>query len=273
MKFSLIIATLGRKKELSEVLLSLQNSEYDIRKLEIIIVDQNEKGFLDTILLKFKNLNIKYIHSNVRGLSYNRNIGLKYATNDIICFPDDDCEFYEDTLSEVSQRLLDAPIDFCMGRIYNREKQENIIKKWPKKELVINRFNSYFINSSITLFIKKESILYFDENLGVGANFGSCEDADLIYRLLENNNKGIYTPKIELWHPQLDYKGVSLERVKSYASGFGYFVRKKTDAIKLLLLFLLLGKKILQLIKNLFNRKFKKGYFKYFFKGLVLGLK
>ena len=46
------------------------------------------------------------------------------------------------------------------------------------------------------MFIKKEYILNFDENLGVGARFGSCEDADLIYKILE---KGIYTPKIELW--------------------------------------------------------------------------
>lgn len=272
MKYSLIIATLGRKKELLEVIESIKNSDYDRSNLEIIIVDQNEKGFLDEELSKFEGLNIKHIRSDIKGLSYNRNIGLRYATGDIICFPDDDCKFYENTLLEVSNILLDSNMDFCMGQIYDREIKKDVIKKWSKKEFKVNRFNSYFINSSITMFIKKEYILNFDENLGVGARFGSCEDADLIYRILENNAKGIYTPKIELWHPKPNYQEISLEKVKNYASGFGYFVRKNTDVIKVLLLFLLVGKKTIQFMMNILNKRFQKGYFKSFFSGLFTGL-
>lgn len=272
MKYSLIIATLGRKKELLELIESIKNSDYETNNLEIIIVDQNEKGFLDKELSKFKNLNIKHIHSDIKGLSYNRNIGLSYASGDIICFPDDDCKFYENTLNEVSNILLRSNIDFCMGQIYDRETKKDVIKKWSKKEFKVNRFNSYFINSSITMFIKKEYILNFDENLGVGARFGSCEDADLIYKILENKAKGIYTPKIELWHPEPNYQEISLKKVKNYASGFGYFVRKNTDVIKVLLLFLLVGKKTIQFIMNILNKRFQKGYFKSFFNGLFTGL-
>lgn len=269
---SLVIATLGRKKELLELIESIKNSDYETNNLEIIIVDQNEKGFLDKELSKFENLNIKHIHSDIKGLSYNRNIGLSYASGDIICFPDDDCKFYENTLNEVSNILLRSNIDFCMGQIYDRETKKDVIKKWSKKEFKVNRFNSYFINSSITMFIKKEYILNFDENLGVGARFGSCEDADLIYKILENKAKGIYTPKIELWHPEPNYQEISLEKVKNYASGFGYFVRKNTDVIKVLLLFLLVGKKTIQFIMNILNKRFQKGYFKSFFNGLFTGL-
>lgn len=272
MKYSLIIATLGRKKELLELIESIKNSDYEISNLEIIIVDQNEKGFLDKELSKFENLNIKHIHSDIKGLSYNRNIGLSYASGDIICFPDDDCKFYENTLNEVSNILLSSNIDFCMGQIYDRETKKDVIKKWSKKEFKVNRFNSYFINSSITMFIKKEYILNFDENLGVGARFGSCEDADLIYKILENKAKGIYTPNIELWHPEPNYQEISLEKVKNYASGFGYFVRKNTDVIKVLLLFLLVGKKTIQFIMNILNKRFQKGYFNSFFNGLFAGL-
>lgn len=273
MCFSLIIATLGRKKELLEAIESIKNGNYDISNLEIIIVDQNEKGFLDKEILEFKDLKIKHIHSDIKGLSYNRNIGLRYATGDIICFPDDDCKFYTNTLIEVSNVLLDSNIDFCMGRIYDIKIKKDIIKKWSKKDLKVNKFNSYFINSSITMFIKKEFILNFDENLGVGAKFGSCEDADFIYRILENNAKGIYTPKIELWHPEPNYQEISLEKVRNYASGFGYFVRKNTDSIKVLILFLLVGKKTMQFLANILNKRFQKGYFNSFFSGLFLGLR
>lgn len=270
--FSLVIATIGRKKELLEVIDSIKNSNYDVTKIQIIIVDQNEKSFLDKELLEFQGLNIKHIHSDIKRLSYNRNIGLKYANGDIICFPDDDCKFYKNTLNEVSNILSNSSIDFCMGRIYDRKIKKDIIKKWPKKELKVNRFNSYFINSSITMFIKKQFILNFDENLGVGAKFGSCEDADFIYRILENKANGIYTPKIELWHPQPNYKEISLEKVKNYASGFGYFVRKDTDIIKVVLLFLLINKKAMEFILNFLNKRFQKGYFKSFFEGLISGL-
>ena len=66
MKYSLIIATLGRKKELLELIESIKNSDYEISNLEIIIVDQNEKGFLDKELSKFENLNIKIIVVSAR---------------------------------------------------------------------------------------------------------------------------------------------------------------------------------------------------------------
>ena len=37
----------------------------------------------------------------------------------------------------------------------------------------------------------------------------------MIYRILENNAKCIYTPKIELWHPEPNYQEISLEKVKN----------------------------------------------------------
>jgi glycosyltransferase involved in cell wall biosynthesis len=272
MKFTLIIATLGRKKELLSLFDSINNIDYEKSNIEIIIVDQNKKGFLDKDLSMFDNLFIKHIHSEKIGLSYSRNLGLSYATGDIVCFPDDDCKFYNNTLLEASSVLLDANIDFCMGRIYDRETKNNIIKNWPENYFLLNRFNSYLINSSITLFVKHEFILNFDENLGVGAKFGSSEDADLIYRMLENKTRGIYTPKIELWHPVPNYQEISLVKVKNYAAGFGYFVRKNIDFVKIILLFLLVAKKSFQLVMNFYNKRFCYGYFGSFFGGLLFGL-
>lgn len=273
MKYSLIVATLGRYSELKEMLLTIASQKFDLNNIEIIIIDQNQKGFLDEIIQEFDNLNLIHIHSTLKGLSINRNIGLKYCTGDIICFPDDDCKFYDDTLIEVVNILdKDVNIEFCIGQIYDRTNKKDIIRKWPKKEFQVNKFNSYFINSSITLFVKKDFILNFDENLGVGAKFGSCEDADLIYRILENKAKGIYTPRIALWHPEPNYQEISLIKVKNYASGFGYFVRKRTDTVKVFLLILLLCKKIMQLMLNILNHKYQKNYFRTFFSGLIDGL-
>lgn len=272
MKFTFIIATLGRKKELLSLLESLNDIDYEKNNLEIIVIDQNNKGFLDKDLSMYPDLLITHIHSEKLGLSHNRNLGLRYATGDIICFPDDDCCFYKNTLREVLSIFLGSNIDFCMGRIYDRSRKSNVIKNWPKKDFLLNRFNSYFINSSITLFVKRDYVLSFDENLGVGAQFGSCEDADLIYRMIENKARGIYTPKIELWHPEPNYRDISLIKVTNYAAGFGYFVQKNIDIVKIILLLLLVIKKTYQFIINFYNKKFGAGYFRSFFGGLLIGL-
>jgi len=271
--FSLVVATIGRDVELRDMLTSIATQNYDLDKIEIIIIDQNKKGYLADIIREFSHLRLIYIHSDKRGLSYNRNIGLRRAKGDIICFPDDDCKYYKDTLSLVSEYLKDDKIDFCMGRIYDREKNKDIIRKWPKNKLSVNLFNTCFITSSITLFIKKRAISNFDENLGAGASYGSCEDADLIYTMISNKYLGTYNPLIQMWHPVPGFQVMSLERVESYSAGFGYFVRKETDAVKIALLTILVLKKAAQFLFNLCYKKFPEKYFKRFFSGLLRGLK
>lgn len=274
MNISLILATLGRKNEIIQLFNSLLVTVNYVEnsKVQIIVVDQNpvEFGLKEIVLNYSTSLDIKYIHSSVKGLSHNRNIGLKYVTGDYICFPDDDCTYYESTLLAVLEAFKnDAKADVVLGRIYDRQLCRDIIKKWPLNVCQINKLNVYFLASSITMFIKFESGMRFDESLGVGAIYGSCEDPDFLYRLLHQGKKIIYTPTIEVWHPVPDATIISLEKVNSYASGFGAFIRKDFDLVKLYLLLGCLGKKSYQLIfaKN----KFKKGYFNAFFKGIFNG--
>ena len=266
MKISLIVATLGRKKELFEMLSSIRTSYFDLESIEVIIIDQNDKNFIMSEILEFDGLNVKYIHSELRGLSLNRNIGIRQSCGEIICFPDDDCLFYKDTLSNVVSCFENHNVDFCMGRIYDRENKLDIIKKWPQNRHKVRRFNSYFLNSSITLFVKRKGIIEFDEDLGVGAKYGSCEDADYIYRLLKDGNIGIYSPSIEIWHPSPDFNDIPLEKVENYASGFRHYVSKDTDIVKISLFFMLMSKKFVQFL--FLKHRFKKGYFSAFFRGV-----
>ena len=53
MKFSLILATLGRDIELVSFLNSLKNQTY--RDFELIIIDQNQDKKIDAIVKKFIN--------------------------------------------------------------------------------------------------------------------------------------------------------------------------------------------------------------------------
>lgn len=224
LKFSLIVATYGRERELKDLFNSLLNSDY--KNFEIILVDQNVGGWLVDLVCEFSTkLNIKHIKSEKKGLSLNRNIGLLSATGDVVCFPDDDCTYYNDTLNVVNDFFNTTSFDFVLGRIYDRSLKCNVIKSWPKTERVLNYLNTYFYSSSITIFSRVKQIR-FDERLGAGTYLGSCEDPDYILRHMKNDLHGRYTPKIEVNHPIPTLDSFNINKRISYARGFGFFLKK-----------------------------------------------
>ena len=86
--FSLIVCTVGRSQDiLEQLLISLTIQKYS--DFEIILVDQNLDDRLISLVEKYSNsLNIVHYRSIIKGLSANRNIGIKIAKGNIICFPD-----------------------------------------------------------------------------------------------------------------------------------------------------------------------------------------
>lgn len=75
MKFSLITATYGRTAEVRMLLESLTRQTY--KDFELILVDQNPHFELRDLTEEYASrIDIRYVRSEVKGLSYNRNIGL-----------------------------------------------------------------------------------------------------------------------------------------------------------------------------------------------------
>lgn len=263
MKFSLLIATLNRSDEIRILLESLRLSiEKDF---EIIIVDQSDDNLTKKVADIFSDLNIKYIKSSVKGLSFNRNIALNLVKGDYYCFPDDDCTFYPDTLSEVKSFFYKNNTDFVLGRIFDRGRNTCVLKKWPEKNRVINSFNCYVLASSITMFFSRKcSYIKFDENMGVGARYGACEDPDYLYSVLQSGFRGMYHSKIEVWHPEQKQENLPLEKITKYASGFGYYIRKNRSIYNMLLLLLYIASKIVMLIS------FRVSFYK--FRAIITGI-
>jgi len=244
-------------------------------KIEIIIIDQSDSDEIKNVCNIYNKKNnpfIIYKRSNNLGLSLNRNFGLQMATGDIVGFPDDDCIYYPDTLNNILSFFLDPEFkcyDAVLGQIYDNNNHQPLIKNWPQKKSKVTNFNFYKLSSSITLFCKKNN-MNFNESMGVGAKFGSCEDVEYIYKMLVSRGKIFYCPNVKVWHPEINFNEVSLKRVESYASGLGYFI---TNGITPLKIGLLLGCIIIKGKQALFSRSsYKAEYFNYYFKGLIRGL-
>lgn len=274
-KISLLLATYGRFSEVLHFCESLNSQTIDLSQVELIIVDQNEDCRLENSLRILKcEYDLIYRREFVKGLSCARNIALQMARGYIIGYPDDDCLYYPNTLHEVTNYFQkNSHHKIVFGRIYDRESGEGIIKKWPKNNKKINLCNYYNFSNSITLFHTHLPGVVFDEKMGAGKYFGSAEDVDFLYRLLESGIKAQYIASIEVWHPKFKPEEISLSKVRSYARGFGFFIRKRHlfMAPKYIHLIILIGYKFYQLLSNSFTSKFRQGYFLQYFIGMYEG--
>jgi glycosyltransferase involved in cell wall biosynthesis len=224
MRFSLVMATLNRRDEVARFINSLLAQTYT--NFELLIIDQNQDNRVYDIYARYKDtIDITYILSGKKGLSLNRNTGLSRYGGDIIAFPDDDCEYSADTLEKTASFFRKNPrFDFYSCNVKEKNGGNSI--------LLGNRFDTeitldnFMITSiSFTVFIRAASIgsFRFDEQLGLGARYGSAEESDLLLFLLKNNSRGFYHADAYIYHPNSPR---SAESVFSYGRGFGALHKK-----------------------------------------------
>ena len=235
--YSLVIATVNRSVELEKFLKSILLQNFDLNKLEVIIVNQNKTSLIDKLLIKYKKLFPHFVvyKINLIGVSNARNIGLKHARGDILCFPDDDCEYFPDTLNVVKNIFdSDDQIEFLLGTITDKTGSKDLIRKWPKKNKKINSFNFFYLYTMITFFTKKK--ILFDERFGGGGSYCAYEDADVILNHLNLGFKGTFYPQVNIYHPELNISSMNSDKVFNYGVGFGAFCRKNIS-INLLIIY------------------------------------
>lgn len=224
-KISLIMATLGREREVRNFIQSLLMQNY--KNYELIIVDQNDEDFIKKISEEYiDKIKIIYVHSEKKGLSLSRNLGLKCASGDIIAFPDDDCEYSQGMLEDIINKFENEDIDIVTFKSIDKISKADSNNKWESTVQEVNIFNLFKTSISYTIFIKTKNIkdIYFDEKLGVGAYFGSAEESDMLASLLCKSYKGKYYPSIFAYHP---IKMELNDRYFKYALGLGAFVKKE----------------------------------------------
>ncbi|MEO0280520.1 MAG: glycosyltransferase [candidate division WOR-3 bacterium] len=231
MKFSLILATKNRKKELVNFLESLKRQSY--KNFELIVCDQNKEGFLKKIIANYSSeFEINHLYTR-SGLSKARNDGLRWVKGDIIAFPDDDCIYSDDLLEKVVNKFKEVEeLDGFCGRPVNFE-GKTTAGKFLKKSKWVKLLEAPFVFCSFTMFLKKkviEEVGEFNENLGLGAEskFLSSEDLDYGIRILKKGFKIFYDPELIVFHPEKEkiFNKEVLERAYKYALSTGYVLKK-----------------------------------------------
>lgn len=189
LKFSVVITTYNRPDCLLEALDGIKNQQYS--PYEIFIIDDNSSCSYDSVKPAIDSLNAKYCRQDVScGANKARNLGVEYASGDVIAFLDDDDIWlpeYLGTLSELYQEGADAVVSG-----FKQLGKEDVIvinKDTLVTESSLLRGNTYCGMSGFSakrdLLIKNQ----FDETLNNG------QDWDMYVRLFQQGVSFFNVPK------------------------------------------------------------------------------
>jgi glycosyltransferase involved in cell wall biosynthesis len=192
MKISCIIPTYNRYEYLKRAI----NSVYNGNKIpnEIIIIDDGSTDNTSNITKDYQNIIYHFIKN--KGVSTARNVGIKKAKYEWICFLDSDDVWEKDKLKNqinFHKKNKDILISQSNEKWIRNDIQVNIPKKYKKYKGYIFKeaINETIVSMSSLMINKKilEDVGYFDEMLKV------CEDYDLTLKIARKYKFGLIETK------------------------------------------------------------------------------
>lgn len=232
--FDLIFITTHQNNQfLPNLIKSIDNHITDL-KLLLVVISQECDFKYETKKDFFK---IAFIDEKKMGLSKARNIGLNYIkekniTAEYIMFPDDDSSFDKNFSTEF-KKILGSEKSYITP-IYNNNSKKLYFGKPYETGKIVGVQKYYLVGSpnQIIQYNKYKEFIHFNENLGVGAKYGSSEDLDLFIKLNLNGIKYYYINEIFSYHPQKTDIFINkklddiINRFKTYSSGFAVIIFK-----------------------------------------------
>jgi glycosyltransferase involved in cell wall biosynthesis len=236
-RFSLIMASVDRTSEPERFLASLNAQSY--RAFELIVVDQNPDDRLVPLVRSYEDkFPITYMRERMRGASRARNIGMEYASGEILAFPDDDCWYPPDLLGKVVQKFVHHPeLDGLTGRLTDGY-GHTVMGRFDLRPGRIEESNVWARGIEATTFLRRSRLedRRFDESLGLGAGtmWGGGEVTDLLLGLLADGKLLYYYPDTIINHPPLTrlYDAKASRKAYLYACGMGRVLRMRKTPLR-----------------------------------------
>lgn len=228
MKVSLILATLGRDRELDECLSALAEQTY--QDFEVIIVDQNKDGKIDAIVTRYETrLDIMHHKVDFTGIARARDYGIGQVRGTLVAFPDDDCAYDKEVIAQAVGAFSNKPgLGVLVAGSYQFASNRFSIGVNSSKARYFSRLG--MMGVEFTLFFDLTRIdrsqFYFDHDFGIGSKYSGAEGFELLYRLLRSGSTAYYDPEIKIYHPDKDHYRLGTGRMLMYSTGIGAYIRK-----------------------------------------------
>lgn len=212
-ELSALICTRNRPAKLRRAVDSVLANSF--RDFELIVVDQSTDGATREALATVNDGRLRYIHTDTVGVSISRNIAIRTARADIVCFTDDDCVCDRDWLTSIREEFATDSLALGVyGRVtpYGGAGEEGWVHLNKRGDMVCPAINQsttravfegpaiphLVLGGGNNMSFRKEVFRRFGmfiEALGPGSRIGTGEDTEFSYRLLWNHCRLIYSPK------------------------------------------------------------------------------
>lgn len=162
-------------------------------RFEVVVVDQSSDDATRRALAPITDERLRVVRSDTQGLGRARNIGLEAAASDICCFTDDDCTVPPEWLrvmAGVFRREPKVAVAFCNVNPGPYDPAQGFVPVYHRDEdqlftRVREKTQARGIGAGLAV---RKSLIQamggFDEMLGAGGVFPSCEDGDIAARAL-----------------------------------------------------------------------------------------
>ncbi len=203
------------------------------QKLQIfvILINQSESEYC----YEFSNVNniIKVFDiGEPMPLSKSRNLAIKFLKDShidyrYIMFPDDDAYYMEDFFNNFYKEIHGS-FNFIVS-VFDFQKKKYLAKIDKKGELL--NYKKIKDVMSINMILSKESLIFFDEEIGLGTINGSSEDIDYFIRV-SRAKRQFMTCNLTIGHPigENKYEKMSsikiLKKLQNYSRGYFYVLAK-----------------------------------------------
>jgi glycosyltransferase involved in cell wall biosynthesis len=214
MKFSIVIPTYNRALFIAELLQSLSNQS--INDFEVLVCDDGSTDNTQEVVQSFVNqLKIRYFYNeNWGGPAHPRNVGIKNAVGEWVCFLDSDDLWYANKLESVSSVIKDD-IDVIYHLFSTNSKKKSTIGLYKVpvfrdlfEDLLTN--GNKIVNSSLV--IRKQLLLDIG-GLSEDENLIGVEDYDLTIRLARKKVKFYFLNQV-LGEYRINDTNISSDYVK-----------------------------------------------------------
>ncbi|HSC35943.1 MAG TPA: glycosyltransferase [Thermodesulfobacteriota bacterium] len=202
-RFSIIIPTYGRPKQLKECLDAVAGLAYPRDGFEVIVVDDGSKTSLEEIVGAFqRRINVRLLRQDNAGPATARNRGASESSATYLAFTDDDCKPSQHWLTSLEEALDPNPELLVAGRTVN-DLPENSYS--TASQLIIDFLYSYYNREDAMFIASNNMALSKEQFLKVGGfdttfPLAAAEDREFCDRYLYKGFKTLYAPEAVVRH-------------------------------------------------------------------------
>ena len=195
--FDLIYVTYNSEKWIESCFASLLNQEYDLKKINVYVIDNASTDKTIDLLKKFNcSSGEKFASFNIIeekenwGFGKANNIAFKKGKSEIVCFLNVDTEVFEDTFVMLKEEVDASEKDVAVWEF------RQFPYEHPKTYDILTRETSWVSGAAFAIRRSVyEEVGGFDEKI-----FMYAEDVDLSWRVRTLGYKLYYVPKVKITH-------------------------------------------------------------------------